>query len=63
MQITTKFDMFQKVMIKDLDYPGKIIKIIIDGNNLRYLVEYWGESKLMYAELSEDSLDFYKKEI
>jgi hypothetical protein len=39
--ITTKFDMYDIVVINDIDVEARIIEIDLEGLNLMYLVEYW----------------------
>lgn len=61
MDIKTKFDIFEKVGIVPLDgYPGRVFKIIQDGNDLWYSVEYWMDGKAACVSLAEFDLDKIK---
>jgi hypothetical protein len=50
MELHTKFDYGQKVTIKELNTPGKIVSIIYEGVAVIYKLEYWwnGETKICY---------------
>ena len=51
MKIETKFSIWQKVCLLNLEkQPATVIEIKMDGNNLFYRVEYWwnGEVKTIY---------------
>lgn len=58
MVIQTKFDIFEKVGIVPLDgFPGRIFKIIQDGNDLWYDVEYWTDGLAKCVQLAEFDLE------
>lgn len=61
MIITTKFDMFEKVGIVPLDgFPGRVFKIIQNGSDLWYDVDYWAGGELKVVSLMESDLEKLK---
>jgi hypothetical protein len=61
MVITTKFDVFEKVGIVPLEgFPGRVFKIIQNGSDLWYDVDYWTEGQLKVVSLMECDLEKLK---
>jgi hypothetical protein len=56
MNLHTKFDINQEIIIKALDCPGRVSKIVLDGKNLFYEVQYWFEGQLKFVTLDEDEI-------
>lgn len=56
MEIKTKYDINQYVMIPDISQSARVSKIIQDGKNLFYEVSYWWEGQLRFVTLDEDEI-------
>jgi hypothetical protein len=56
MNIITKFDIGQRVIILDPGYHGRIVEIRQDGLNLWYKTQYWEDGKCNFIDLSADEL-------
>jgi hypothetical protein len=62
MNIKTEFDLFEYVIIKALDYKGRIIEISIsDFDNKFYKINYWWSGELRTVCLKEDEILKIKK--
>ena len=46
MNLVTKFDVYQRVIIKELGLPALIVAIKFDGAKILYELEYWWNSEL-----------------
>jgi hypothetical protein len=57
MNILTKYDITQPVLIKAIEMPGSVSKIIVDGKNLFYEVAYWAECQLKFVTLDEEEIE------
>lgn len=58
MLIDIKYNLGQRVMIKDIKTPGRITEIRIDApSTYYYRVAYWIEGHLNHVELCEDEID------
>jgi hypothetical protein len=55
MELNTKFDYYQKVIIKELNVSAKVVSIIYEGVKVIYKLEYWwnGEIKICYQNEDE----------
>ena len=52
--------MFQIVKIVPIETSARIMKIVIDGNDIWYIVEYWYEGLIRSVQLMELDLEEYK---
>lgn len=57
MRIETEFDLKQKVIVKELDTQGIIIKLEVQPGILLYNVCYWLNGEQKYCWVQEDELD------
>ena len=57
MELQTKYDIGQDVIIQGLKSSGRVSKIILDGKNLMYEVYYWFDGNLRFVTLGEDDLE------
>jgi hypothetical protein len=57
MELNTKFDILQKVKIKELDQPATVIKFEYQGIEPLYNVQYWWNGELKYVWLLERELE------
>jgi hypothetical protein len=57
MELKTKFDILQKVKIKELDQSATIIKFEYQGIEPLYNVQYWWNGELKYVWLLERELE------
>ena len=57
MVINTKFAMFQIVKIIPIETSARIMKIVIDGNDISYIVEYWHDGLIRSVQLMELDLE------
>lgn len=46
MNLVTAFDVYQRVIIKELGLPALIVAIKFDGAKILYELEYWWNSEL-----------------
>lgn len=52
-----KYDVRQNVLIKAMDnFPGRIVELLVTGNNTLYNVQYALNGKFEYVKLEEDEL-------
>jgi hypothetical protein len=56
MEIKTKFDIYEKVNISQLDMLGTVIEIQLQGLNLYYRIEYWANCEIKSVFLREEEL-------
>lgn len=56
MLIKTRYELKQKVNIKELEIPGIIVKVEVKPGVLLYNVQYWLNGKQEYAWLMEDDI-------
>lgn len=59
MNLTTAFDIFQKVWIKEISQAASIIQFKFDGLSILYNVEYWYNGKIESVWLYERELKEY----
>lgn len=52
-----KFDIGDKVLIKDIQRPGKVEALMIDFLGVQYRIVYWDNSKRENAWLGPDELE------
>ena len=57
MNINIKFAPKQKIVIKELETPGLIIKIEIQPDVVLYNVQYWLNGEQKFAWLMEDEIE------
>ncbi|MHA1437907.1 MAG: hypothetical protein ACTSPD_10050 [Promethearchaeota archaeon] len=59
-QYNFKFDVFDMVIIKALDVPGRVVAIKVVGHNIFYSIEYWWKGTIQSVALYEDELSKVK---
>jgi hypothetical protein len=52
-----KFDLGDRVLIREIQRPGKVEALMIDFLGVQFRVVYWDNSKRENAWLGEDELD------
>lgn len=57
MTIQTKFDIGQRIRIKEISWPGTITQIRKDGKDLWYEVDYWSDMEMKCVTLSENEIE------
>jgi hypothetical protein len=56
MELTTKFDLRQKVNITDLNWPGYVVSIWVTAKGTEYQVRYFNNGKLEVEYFFEEEL-------
>lgn len=56
MRLNTKFNIMQRVLIKELDVPATVSAILYFGLAVIYEVEYWWEGEIKKVQLYEYEL-------
>jgi hypothetical protein len=51
-----KFYIGQEVIINGITQSGRVVKIILDGKNTWYNVQYWWEGRLNFVDLADDEM-------
>ena len=57
MTLTFKYDLRQRVLIKEIQRPGVVDMIQVDNTGILYRVSYWNESARNATWLYEDELE------
>jgi hypothetical protein len=56
MTITSKFNILDRVTIKEIESEARILKIQFDGLMVSYELEYWMDGNIKTVYLYEDEL-------
>ena len=56
MILDTKYNVMQRVIIRDIDSPGLIIKLEVQPGIVMYNVQYWLNGDQKFAWLTEQDL-------
>lgn len=59
MKIETKFGMHETVLIKAINQPALILKIMLDSTDIVYNLEYWWEGEVRNVNQFEWELKSY----
>jgi hypothetical protein len=55
--LNTKYDMHQRVIIKELQKEGRVAEIICVGSILYYRIQYFVDGVVNWCNLYEDELE------
>ena len=62
MELSTKFDIFQRVLIREIKVVATVLEIKFDGLSIIYYLEYWWECEMRNVWLFERELEYSEKE-
>jgi hypothetical protein len=55
-KLTVAYDLGDHVILKDVQWPGRVQEIRFEGKNVWYKISYWHEMKNCCIDVAEDEL-------